>query len=53
MDIPYTIQLTEAQYAALLRRAAERDIPLEDLLLQAIKNQLKEETSHADTVACG
>lgn len=47
MGITYTIQLTEAQYAALLHRAAERDIPLEDLLLQAIKNQIKEETNHA------
>ena len=28
MDIPYTIQLTEAQYAALLRRAAEKGVNL-------------------------
>ena len=47
MDIPYTIQLTEAQYAVLLHRAAERDIPLEDLLLQAIQNQIKERDNHA------
>lgn len=37
MDTTYTIQLTEAQYAALLERAAELEIPLEDLLLQAIQ----------------
>ena len=43
MDIIYTIQLAEAQYAALLERAAELEIPLEDLLLQAIQNQIKEE----------
>ena len=42
MDIIYTIQLTEPQYATLLDRAAELEIPLEDLLLQAIQNQLKE-----------
>ena len=47
MDIIYTIQLTEAQYAALLDRAAELEIPLEDLLLQAIQNQIKEDESHA------
>ena len=47
MDIIYTIQLTEAQYAALLDRAAELEIPLEDLLLQAIQNQIKEDDSHA------
>ena len=47
MDIPYPIQLSEAQYAALLRRAAERDIPLEDLLLQAIQNQIEESDNHA------
>ena len=43
MDIIYTIQLTEPQYTALLERAAELEIPLEDLLLQAIQNQIKEE----------
>ena len=42
MDIIYTIQLTEAQYAALLDRAAELEIPLEDLLLQAMQNFLEE-----------
>ena len=42
IDTTYTIQLTEAQYAALLDRAAELEIPLEDLLLQAIQNQIKE-----------
>ena len=47
MDLTYTIQLTEAQYAALLERAAELEIPLEDLLLQAIQNQIKEEEPHA------
>ncbi len=47
MDIIYTIQLTEAQYAALLDRAAELEIPLEDLFLRAIQNQIKEREHHA------
>ncbi|HJB97976.1 MAG TPA: hypothetical protein H9710_05270 [Candidatus Acutalibacter pullicola] len=47
MDTTYTIQLTEAQYAPLLDRAAELEIPLEDLLLQAIQNQIKEEEPRA------
>lgn len=47
IDTTYTIQLTESQYAALLDRAAELEIPLEDLLLQAIQNQLKEGQPHA------
>ena len=47
MDTTYTIQLTEAQYTALLDRAAELEIPLEDLLLQAIQNQMKEGQPHA------
>ena len=47
IDITYTIQPTEAQYAALLDKAAELDIPLEDLLLQAIQNQVKEREHHA------
>ena len=47
IDTTYTIQLTEAQYAALLDRAAELEIPLEDLLLQAIQNQIKESDTHA------
>ena len=47
MDTTYTIQLTEAQYAPLLDRAAELEIPLEDLLLQAIRNQIKEEEPRA------
>ena len=47
IDIIYTIQLTEAQYAALLDRAAELEIPLEDLLLQAMQNQIKEGQPHA------
>ncbi len=47
MDTTYTVELTESQYAALLGRAAELEIPLEDLLLQAIQNQIKEDDSHA------
>lgn len=47
IDFTYTIQLTEAQYATLLDRAAELEIPLEGLLLQAIQNQIKEDESHA------
>ena len=47
MDTTYTVELTESQYAALLGRAAELDIPLEDLLLQAIQNQVKEREHHA------
>ena len=47
MDTTYTIQLTESQYAALLERAAELEISLEDLLLRAIQHQIKEEESHA------
>lgn len=47
IDFTYTIQFTEAQYAALLDRAAELEIPLEDLLLQAIQNQVKEREHHA------
>ena len=42
MDTTYTIQLTESQYAALLERAAELEIQLEDLLLQAMQNYLEE-----------
>ena len=47
MDTTYTIHLTESQYAALLGRAAELEIPLEDLLLRAIQNQIKEDHPHA------
>lgn len=47
MDTTYTVELTESQYAALLGRAAELEIPLEDLLLQAIQNQIKEREHHA------
>lgn len=47
MDTTYTIPLTETQYTSLLERAAELDIPLEDLLLRAIQNQLKEDEPHA------
>ncbi len=43
MDTSYTIQLTEAQYAALLERAAELEISLEELLLQAMENLIKED----------
>ena len=47
MDIIYTVQLTETQYAALLDRAAELEIPLEDLLLQAMQNFLEESDNFA------
>lgn len=47
MDTTYTVELTESQYAALLGRAAELEISLEDLLLQAIQNQVKEREHHA------
>ena len=47
IDFTYTIQLTEAQYAALLDRAAELEIPLEDLLLQAMQNFLEESDNFA------
>lgn len=47
IDFTYTIQLTETQYAALLERAAELEIPLEDLLLQAIQNYFEEREHHA------
>ena len=47
MDTTYTIPLTETQYTTLLNKAAELDIPLEDLLLQAMENFLKEDESHA------
>ena len=47
IDFTYTIHLTEPQYAALLDRAAELEIPLEDLLLRAIQNQVKEREHHA------
>lgn len=47
MDTTYTIQLTEVQYAALLERAAELEIPLEDLLLQAMQNILEESDNFA------
>ena len=46
MDTTYTVELTESQYAALLDRAAELEIPLEDLLLRAIQNQIKEDHPH-------
>lgn len=46
MDTTYTIQLTEPQYATLLDRAAELEIPLEDLLLQAMQNYLEEESDN-------
>ena len=47
IEFTYTIQLTEAQYASLLERAAELEISLEDLLLQTIQNQIKEGEPHA------
>jgi len=47
MDTTYTLELTEAQYAALLERAAELDVSLEDLLLQAMQNFLKESENFA------
>ena len=47
MDITCTLELTESQYAALLERAAELEISPEDLLLQAIQNQIKEGEPHA------
>ena len=47
IDFTYTIQLAEAQYAALLDRAAELEIPLEDLLLQAMQNFLEESDNFA------
>ena len=47
MDTTYTVELTESQYAALLGRAAELEIPLEDLLLRAVQNQVKEREHHA------
>ena len=47
IDFTYTIQLTEPQYTTLLDRAAELEIPLEDLLLQAMQNQIKEGQPHA------
>ena len=46
IDFTYTIQLTEAQYAALLERAAELEIPLEDMLLQTMQNYLEEESDN-------
>ena len=33
--------IRDSQYAALLDRAADLEIPLEDLLLQAIQHQVK------------
>ena len=47
IDPTYTFLFTPEQYAALLNRAAELDIPLEDLLLRAIQNQIKEREPHA------
>jgi hypothetical protein len=42
IDTTYTFLFTPEQYAALLNRAAELDISLEDLLLRAIQNQIKD-----------
>ena len=43
MDTTYTFHLTEAQYTVLLERAAQLEIPLEDLFLQATENLIKED----------
>jgi len=47
IDTTYNIQLTEAQYAGLLDRAAKLEIPLEDLLLQTMQNYLEESDNFA------
>ena len=47
IDFTYTIQLTEPQYTTLLDRAAELEIPLEDVLLQAMQNFLEESDNFA------
>lgn len=47
IDTIYTFSFTPEQYVALLNRAVELDIPLEDLLLRAIQNQMKERDPHA------
>ena len=47
IDFTYTIQLTKPQYATLLDRAAELEMPLEDLLLQAMQNFLEESDNFA------
>ena len=47
MDPTYTFLFTPGQYTALLNRAAELDIPLEDLILRVIQNQIKERDPHA------
>lgn len=47
IDTTYTFLFTVEQYAALLNRAAELDVSLEDLFLQAIQNQIKERDPHA------
>lgn len=47
MDPTYTFLFTPGQYTALVDRAAELDIPLEDLLLRAMQNQIKEDEPHA------
>ena len=47
IDTTYTFLFTPEQYAALLNRAAELDISPENLLLQAIQNQIKERDPHA------
>ena len=47
IDFTYTIQLTEPQYTTLLDRAADLEIPLEDLLLQAMQNFLEESDNFA------
>lgn len=47
IDTTYTFLFTPEQYAGLLTRASELDVSLEDLLLQAIQNQIKEDDPHA------
>lgn len=47
IDTTYTFLFTPEQYAALLNRAEELDISLENLLLRAIQNQIKEDEPHA------
>lgn len=47
IDTTYTFLFTPEQYAALLNRAEELDVSLENLLLRAIQNQIKEDEPHA------
>ena len=47
IDTTYTFLFTPEQYASLLIRASELDVSLENLLLRAIQNQIKERDPHA------